>query len=325
MGIVVTVHSIVDPVGGFTMDTQTLLAVIACLFAAGLAVLGWIAGRLYRRRRNTQYLEHVEQLARQDELATLGLLAASVGHEIRNVISVIKMRLYLARQQSDEVVADEIDGAVESITRLEELSEHLSTFTDADEQTSDQFALEEAIEGAIEVVEPKMNGDVDLQVHIDEELQLEGARGTFNQVLVNLVLNAYDAVRGSEEPRIVVRAEWFDEGAVRVAVCDNGPGLDEEELDRIYEPFYTTKDGNHQGGSGVGLWLCKQLLREQDGAIRAENRAEGGARFVVEFPAGPSEKIEKASGSDEEVEPVQEQLAEESDVEVGEAPEVRAG
>jgi signal transduction histidine kinase len=307
------------------MQTQTLLVAIVCLLAAGLATLVWIARRLYRRRRNTEYLEHLEQLARQDELATLGMLAASVGHEIRNVISVIKMRLYLARQQSDEVVADEIEGAVESITRLEELSEHLSTFTDDEEETSPKFGLQEAVEGAIETVEPKMNGEVEMQVDVAEELELEGCRGTFNQVLVNLVLNAYDAVRGVDEPRIVVRAEEFDEGAVRVVVCDNGPGLDEEGLDRIFEPFYTTKGDDREGGSGVGLWLCRQLLREQGGTIRAENRADGGARFVVEFPARPLEEPETDSEADDEIESVQEQRAEESDVEGGEAPEVRAG
>ena len=227
-------------------------------------------------------LAHLEALARQDQLATLGLLAASVGHEIRNVISVVKMRLYLARQQIDGEVADELKSVSESITRLEDLAEQLSPYPDTEDRPREGFPLREAIDGALEVVEPKTDAELDLEVAIEANPDLPGESSTFTQVLVNLLLNACDAVQASDDPHIVIRVERDDDRAV-VVVEDNGDGLPMQPRERLFEPFFSTKGENCEGGTGIGLWLCRKLVQQRDGTIRAENH-EDGARFTIEVP-----------------------------------------
>ncbi len=298
------ISSVVDPVVpswippmSFPMQIRGLLIVAIVLLAVVLGVIVWmVVSRRRHRREHYEFFEYVEELAHQDKLATLGLLAASIGHEINNVISVVKMRLYLARQQADEEVADEIEGAVEAITRLEELSEHLSMYVEEEGDEGEGFGLGEAIEGALDVVEPKIRSGLELEVDIEAEPEVVGCRGSFIQVVVNLLLNAYDAVEGVEEARIGLWAERRGDRAV-VTVIDNGPGIEVDRLEAIFEPFFTTKEGDREGGSGIGLWLCRQIVQREGGEIRAENREEGGARFVVVVPVVSPERAGEAVGA----------------------------
>ena len=227
-------------------------------------------------------LADLEALTRQDKLATLGLLAASVGHEIRNVISVVKMRLYLARQQVGGGVADELKSTSESITRLEDLAEQLSPYPDTDDRPREGFPLRKAIEGALEVVEPKTDTELELEVTIEANPDLPGESSTFTQVLVNLLLNACDAVQDCDDPHIVIRVEREGDRAI-VVVEDNGDGLPMQPRERLFEPFFSTKGEACEGGTGIGLWLCRKLIQQRDGTIRAENH-DTGARFTVEVP-----------------------------------------
>jgi C4-dicarboxylate-specific signal transduction histidine kinase len=104
------------------------------------------------------------------------------------------------------------------------------------------------------------------------------------QVLLNLLLNAADAVAEAVPPRradIVVRARAV-EGGVRLEVEDNGPGIRPEVMPKLFEPFFTTKPPDK--GTGLGLALCREYVSRAGGTLRAENRAEGGARFILEVP-----------------------------------------
>ncbi|MFY0575951.1 sensor histidine kinase [Cystobacter fuscus] len=104
------------------------------------------------------------------------------------------------------------------------------------------------------------------------------------QVMLNLLINAVDAVESaqpSRQARIAVGARWL-EGVVRLDVEDNGPGISPEVLPRLFDPFFTTKPPGK--GTGLGLALCREYVMRSGGSLFAENRAQGGARFVLLLP-----------------------------------------
>jgi len=109
-----------------------------------------------------------------------------------------------------------------------------------------------------------------------------GNEGQVHQVIVNLVDNAMGAMREVAMPELSVRA-FRDGNEIRIEISDNGAGISDEILDRIFEPFFTTKRVGE--GTGLGLWISYGIVREHGGELRAENRAEGGARFSFALPS----------------------------------------
>ena len=112
-------------------------------------------------------------------------------------------------------------------------------------------------------------------------LWLRAEPGPLSQVLVNLLINAAQAMGGNG--RVVVRAEADTAGGGRVVVEDEGPGLSPEVRARLFEPFFTTKDAGK--GTGLGLAVSRHLLSQFDGKLDAGDRPGGGARFTIELPA----------------------------------------
>jgi len=111
-----------------------------------------------------------------------------------------------------------------------------------------------------------------------------GAAARLEQIFVNLLSNSVDAVRGVAPPRRVTLDGWAHEGRVHVAVTDNGPGIDRQVAGRIFQPFVTTKGTR---GTGLGLYVSRELARETGGDLQLRSTPGEGARFVVWFPAAP--------------------------------------
>ena len=117
-----------------------------------------------------------------------------------------------------------------------------------------------------------------------EPLTILGDRGQLMQVLTNLLLNAYDALEGSAEGRIVVEARRFERDT-EVEVRDSGPGIPLEALPHVFEPFFTTKPEGR--GTGLGLAICHGIVQAHGGTIVARNIRGGGASLVVRLPLAP--------------------------------------
>jgi two-component system, NtrC family, sensor histidine kinase HupT/HoxJ len=125
-------------------------------------------------------------------------------------------------------------------------------------------------------------GHVALDFDIPPDVAILGNEGQFHQIVVNLVDNAIDAVRGQSEPRIEIAAKRHG-GEVVITVADNGPGLADGLIDKIFEPFFTTKPVGE--GTGLGLWISYGIAREHGGALTAANRGDGGAVFTLTLAA----------------------------------------
>ena len=114
-----------------------------------------------------------------------------------------------------------------------------------------------------------------------------GDKAQLEQVLLNLIMNGAEAMsqKTSEQRKLILRTERKDQ-SVRVAVRDFGPGIDKDNLERVFQPFFTTKSA----GLGIGLALCSSIIKAHRGRIWAENNPDGGATFIFELPIHQSGK-----------------------------------
>jgi C4-dicarboxylate-specific signal transduction histidine kinase len=149
------------------------------------------------------------------------------------------------------------------------------------------IALADAVTEAVSLLKHQTGPDaVSIDVGVDESAAVLAHTGQLEQVVFNILLNAVQAMCG--RGRITIAGERRGARAV-LAIRDQGPGIPEADLARVFEPFYTTKPAGE--GTGLGLAISSEIVHELGGELRAENRREGGACFVIEVPlAGASRR-----------------------------------
>jgi signal transduction histidine kinase len=226
------------------------------------------------------------------KLATLGEMAANLAHELNQPLAVVSLASENAAAALAEDGAAAIPDAMETLelvaqqaARCKALVQHLRMFSRPDKAPSlAPVALQGAVDGALLLTGGALrDAEVRLEVTIPEDLPLLLAdQVAAEQVLVNLLLNARDALLGREAgpPRRIAISAREADGGILVLVADNGGGIAPEFLDRIFEPFFTTKSA--EKGTGLGLAICHAIMRGFGGDIRVENTAEG-AEFTLRF------------------------------------------
>ncbi len=241
-------------------------------------------------QRTTRELSEAQsQIVRAERLATVGRLAAGLAHEIGNPLAALigLQDLVLEGNLSPEEQKDFLRRMRAETNRIHDTISELLQFA----RPSGRSAPAEPAWGNVEITardtvalvlhQASMKG-VDVRLEMPPDLPPVAMAGSaLTQVLLNLLLNAADALAGSPEPRIWVRAQKRST-RVRITVDDNGPGVSEELRPRIFDPFFTTKDvGN---GTGLGLSVCESLVSAAGGTLWLEPAEGGGARFVIELP-----------------------------------------
>jgi signal transduction histidine kinase len=146
--------------------------------------------------------------------------------------------------------------------------------------------LSAVVASALRIAAIEIHAHVEIEVHFEEGVIALAHGARVVQIVLNLVLNAAQAVdpTGAREGRIVVRS-FVQRDRACIDVADTGPGVPAEIAERIFEPFYTTRAD--EGGTGIGLWLSRSMVEEDGGKLWFENQPQGGARFVVELPSYP--------------------------------------
>ncbi|MCK6459689.1 MAG: ATP-binding protein [Planctomycetes bacterium] len=254
----------------------------------------------------TQELEEkVEQRSRQldaaraklihsDRLASLGQLAASVAHEVNNPIgSVINLTMLLRRIMGsggippgrEEEFRRHLQRIEEETTRVGRIVSDLLSFSRRSKPQRDPSDLNAIVGKTIELLHHKLDlAGVDARLDLDPALApVPCDRSQIEQVLINLVMNAAEAVgRGG---KVVVRTAR-EPGTALLEVRDNGPGIPADVLPRIYDPFFTTKDAGK--GVGLGLAVVYGIVEAHGGSIDVASRAGEGATFTVRLPMNPN-------------------------------------
>ncbi|WP_438016804.1 ATP-binding protein [Sorangium sp. So ce315] len=233
-----------------------------------------------------------ERLVRSERLASVGRLAAGLAHEVGNPIAAILglQELLLAGGLTPAEERDFVERMKRETERIHKILRDLLDFArpaavaagDAGEEPSGSVA--DALEDVLSLVAPQREfRGIELERDVAPDVPPAPlSHGRLVQVLLNLLLNAADAVP-REGGRVRVRASRGAGGGARIEVEDNGPGIAEAVRETLFEPFITTKEVGE--GTGLGLAVCRGLVEAAGGTIGVERGAEGGARFVVSLPA----------------------------------------
>ncbi|MDE3105947.1 MAG: PAS domain S-box protein [Acidobacteriota bacterium] len=272
-----------------TGDVRTANIAIAPLVTRDFITVG----RIILIDDITDRIELEEQLTQSEKLSSIGLLAAGVAHEVNTPLAVISSYTQmLAKQLRDDArLSPVLQKITQQTFRASEIVNGLLNFsrTSATEFTS--VNLNELLHDTLTLLEHQMKtARIVVETELDAALPpVQGNQGKLQQVILNLMLNAKDAMVGGETS--LLRLTTLEsEGRVLVKIQDSGSGIEREHLHRIFDPFFTTKtkpkDGEHKG-TGLGLAVSYGIMQEHGGKIFAESEPGGGTTFILEFPAAP--------------------------------------
>jgi signal transduction histidine kinase len=256
-----------------------------------LAAVFWLATIVYREMiapLQVQLVESRQLVERQEKLASLGMLAAGVAHEIRNPLTAIKGWLYLQRKHlapgTPEFEDAEIIGA--EINRLERIVKDFLQFARPSEPEFAVIAVEQQLREVQTLMQPELekseiklvlDGVVSAQIRIDPQ--------QIKQVLINLIQNAADSI--GKNGTVTLRARLDEKrindrqmDVVVLEVSDTGKGIPEEAEKRLFDPFFTTKDF----GTGLGLPIAARIVEKNGGALQYQTEVDHGTTFGIILP-----------------------------------------
>ena len=237
-----------------------------------------------RRRAEAHVHLMQDELVQSNKLATLGQIAAGVAHEINQPVAAIRAYADNAAaflDRADEKTAKANLGLIAGLTeRIGLITDELRAFARKSSAPAAPVAVREAVDGALLLVGPRVRQQ---QVRVirdeaDEAARVMAERFRLEQVLVNLLQNALEALEGAADPEIRVQVA-IKRSQVRIVVADNGPGVAPEAAKSLFTPFATTKPR----GLGLGLVISRDIVAEFGGELSLEP-APGGARFVMSLP-----------------------------------------
>jgi hypothetical protein len=250
-------------------------------------------GRLVIFDDITDRAELESRLVQADKLSSIGLLAAGVAHEVNTPLAVISTYAQMLSKQvaGDEQKSRMLDKISRQSFRASEIVNSLLNFSRTSSAELAEVQLNRVVQETLSLLEHQLRkSSIEVRMNLDEDLEpVKGNAGKLQQVFLNLILNARDAMEmappelSGERHRVLEIVTRRGENGVEVDVLDTGGGIAPEHLSRIYDPFFTTKGSKK--GTGLGLSVTYGIIQEHGGAIEASSRPGQGTCFHLEFPA----------------------------------------
>lgn len=230
--------------------------------------------------------------------AFMGQEVASLIHELSNSLTILFLQTQLLSKKAPPTPPYEENLAVirDQARRMIQMVENLRATADLDEFRPEATDVNALIEKTLDLQMHQIEAE-GIQVATDLDLSLPHSGADpykLQQVLVNLINNARQAITSSDEAGTLtiatrtIRGEGDASPIIQVRVSDNGPGIPQQVMPYIFQPFFTTKEGQ---GMGLGLTICEQIVKEHEGRLWAENNDAGGATFVLELPAAAQSRM----------------------------------
>lgn len=231
-----------------------------------------------------------KQLIQTEKLASIGMLTAGIAHEVNNPLAVVMLYLELLEEnyQKDKTYPEDYENQIGSMKRASEAIKNivmeLKNFVHMDDSVNNDIILNDVVGGSINLVGYLCKKE---QITIDTKFTesnpvIKGNVGKLQQVVMNLVSNAKDAMEGRKNKKITLITEDSGTDQVIVKVADTGSGIPEDKLAKIFDKFFTTKPVGK--GTGLGLDIIKTIVEEMQGKIEVESELEVGTTFCITFP-----------------------------------------
>ena len=238
------------------------------------------------------YLKHIMQT---DRLAVVGQLAAGAAHEIRNPLTSIKSAIqYVQSDINDPKKQKIIKSTLTEVNRINEILIGLLSFSRQNNPVKQEFDLVSMINQTLLLIQ---NTHVQKQINFITQydtlpLLVLADQDQLKQVIINIVLNAIDAIHREGFIRIEIHSSLI-EGMVyhHIIITDNGIGIHEDQLEKIFDPFYTTKEE----GTGLGLSISYGIIRLHGGDIEIRNHPDGGTQVKIQIPKGTENHISNSN------------------------------
>ncbi|MEX1365571.1 MAG: ATP-binding protein [Nannocystaceae bacterium] len=249
----------------------------------------------------------------RERLAALGEMAAGLAHEIRNPLGAMKGAAQVLRPNAamDEQTQEFLDIILEEVERLNRVVSQFLTYSRPFKGEMAPVDLSEVIAATMRLMSEAQRERITVAAPPDDLPQVRGDADALRQVVLNLVLNALDAIGEADEGAISIslgkrRRGLLRDDAVALHVCDNGPGLSQQTMTNLFVPFHTTKSG----GTGLGLPISQRIVQKHHGAIEVGRSGDDGARFTVLLPIEAAAASESLEPGPDDPEPAPESVPE---------------
>lgn len=273
---------------------------------------------IYLKDAYEQLKQQKLQLIHQEKLASIGQLSAGVAHEINNPIGFVSNNLEALKQYSiiltkffsqlskvntiedvrtlqqeldvdyiindiDDLVKDCLDGA----ERIRTIVKGLKNFSRNDKNNNEVFPINQCIENTLKLVQSEIKHSAVLMTSYKTKSNVIGNQGRLSQVLLNLVMNASQAIefRKKNEKNLQGTLDVStkqQQGLVLISIKDNGSGISEENLKHIFDPFFTTKSVGE--GTGLGLSISQNIIQKMGGSLQVKTKIGEGTLFIISLP-----------------------------------------
>lgn len=281
----------------FEMNGHDVTLLVGAYFGLSFAVLGFLLGVVFEGRRRDrraaavihEQMEAIQatrtRLAQSEKLASLGQLAATIAHEVRNPLAVIRSAAQGVGEgaANDESARRASTFITAEVDRLNSVVSSLLAFARPLQMQPGPVRVHELFDHALLLARDELTAK-HVQIHREEDANLPPVTADadlISQVLLGLLANATEAVGFGGDVSLHARAV---DGSVEIDVTDSGPGVPPELRQRVFEPFFTTRTR----GTGLGLAIARQIVEAHIGTIDVGERPGGGARFTVRLPVSGS-------------------------------------
>jgi two-component system C4-dicarboxylate transport sensor histidine kinase DctB len=227
-----------------------------------------------------------DELIQAGKLAALGQLSVGITHEINQPLTAVNShvrsaQLWLEKERPDKA-ANNLQKIETLLEKVAAITRHLKAFSRKSDGKLTSVVLNDVISDAIDLFETRQSG-VNIEYSPHRSLLVRANSIRLEQVLVNLISNALDAIEHKEQPKLIISTSEHSE-TIEVSVKDNGLGIPQEDLPHLFDPFYSRKSSGK--GLGLGLSIAYNIIKDFGGSIHVESQEHQGTTFIVTLPKG---------------------------------------
>jgi signal transduction histidine kinase len=273
---------------GFLAGSITIMVVVI------MGVASYLVNKIYLADQKRITMLH--QVEYSNKMATIGRLAAGVAHEINNPLAVINEKAGLIKDlfslkegcTGDEKLMNTVNAIIASVERCAKITRRLLSFMRNTGVVTEGVDLKKTIQEVLGFLSKEAEfRSFHITIHVDNDVpQITSDRGRLQEILLNVINNSFAAMRDGGHLEVAVRR--FKQDMVSVTIRDDGCGIPKADLERVFEPFFSTRAG--KGGTGLGLSITSGLIQELGGDIRVESEVGKGTSFTIVFPIQPKKK-----------------------------------